>query len=138
MTKCDMATQTLDPVHTEAEDVYKMLLTLEKQADSSSSSPEIDEFMYSVVFSLRVQLLELSKLHSLVERFKITYCNQIKRLFPKDEDMSSPKDSDDESLPEPVTTELPLAPNPIQYLFRFPTTEELSHFISYGALKIPR
>ena len=24
MTKCDMATQTLDPVHTEVEDVYKV------------------------------------------------------------------------------------------------------------------
>ena len=112
-------------------------MTLEKQGDSSNN-PEIDEFMYNVVFILRVQLLELSKLQSLVERFKLTYCNQIKRLFPKEEEIPSPKDSDDESLPEPVTSELPLPPNPIQYLFRLPTAEELSSFISYGAFKIPR
>ena len=94
--------------------------------------------MCNVIFALRVQLLELSKLQSLVERFKITYCSQIKRLFPKDEELPSPKDSDDESLPEPVTSELPLPSNPIQYLFRFPTVEELSSYISYGAFKIPR
>uniref|UniRef100_A0AC34Q9B0 MEIS N-terminal domain-containing protein n=1 Tax=Panagrolaimus sp. JU765 TaxID=591449 RepID=A0AC34Q9B0_9BILA len=134
--KCDAATQTLDSVFMDIEDVYEMLDTLIKTNQPKESDKEIDELIFNTIFMLRVHLLELSKLRSLVERFKTTYCDQIKKSLTKNSEYSSLGDSDDEIFTQSVPSQAPSITNPLHYLFSYLTVDQLTQFISGTDIKI--
>lgn len=112
--------------------------------------------MYNVIFILRVHLIELSKLKSLVDRFKVTYCGmyfglfvsitnilffflgQLKKQFAKESENSSPRESEDEneSINQDFTFQLQL--NQMQYLFPFATVDQLTQVLCKNNLKIDR